>query len=124
MLKLKHIGGSRVKKGTYWNYATGERVSFEGEGILPGGAETGFYRASPAVILFAGPIAGLVYAVFLPFIGIAMLLQILAVKVLGGVMGGAREGASFGWRPLESYITGKKGKKSEKETKNEDDTTC
>ncbi|HEX8948565.1 MAG TPA: hypothetical protein VF790_06360 [Dissulfurispiraceae bacterium] len=64
--------------------------------------------------LVVAPILGLIYAIFLPFIGIAMLVQMVGVKLLGGLAHNASKGLSFGWRPVEAYLTGKKGKKSEK----------
>lgn len=84
MLKGKNIGGVSVDGGTY----------------------------GKAAVLVVGPILGLVYAVFLPFIGIALLLQTLAVKIFGGAANSLVKGVSFGWRPIEAYLTGKKNKKS------------
>ena len=66
------------------------------------------------IVLASAPILGLIYAVFLPFIGIAMFVKILGSKLLGIAVEPVTEGASFGWRPVEAYLTGKKGKKSEK----------
>lgn len=65
-------------------------------------------------ILAVAPILGLIYAVFLPFIGIAMFIKIGGSKLLGRALAPVTEGASFGWRPIEAYLTGKKAKKSEK----------
>lgn len=111
MLKLRHIGGERVKGGNYWNFSTGERVTIETGGILPGGSSTTYYKAHPAIILLAGPALGLVYAVFLPFIGIAVLLKVVMTKLFGGVMEGVSKVTIFNWRPSETYLTGKKRKK-------------
>jgi len=74
MLQIRHIGGDRVGKGNYWNFSTGDRVTMEAEGTLPGNDETLYYKANPFVVIAAAPILGLIYAVFLPFIGIAILL--------------------------------------------------
>lgn len=116
MLQLKHIGGADVEKGTYWNFTTGERISIEGKGILPGGSATTYYRVNPLAILVAGPVMGLVYAVFLPFIGIAMLARMIVQKAFGGAFESVAKGASFGWRPVEAYLAGKKDSKSGKES--------
>jgi hypothetical protein len=55
------------------------------------------------------------YAAFLPFIGIAMLVKLVGQKAGGGVMEMVHGSASFGFRPSESYLSGKKksGKKDE-----------
>ena len=112
---LKHNGGSRVGKGTYWNLTNGERIDIRDEGILPGEAKKAYYRMPAAAIIVAGPVLGLIYALFLPFIGIAMLVKLVGQKAGAGVMEMVHGSASFGWRPSESYLTGKK-----KETKKDE----
>lgn len=67
-----------------------------------------------AAIIVAGPLLGLMYAAFLPFIGIAMLVKLVGQKAGGGVMEMVRGSASFGWRPSESYLSGKKKKEAKK----------
>ena len=123
MLHLKHIGGSDVERGTYWNLSTGERITIEGRGILPGGKGATYYKAAPVAILAAGPFLGLLYAAFLPFIGIAMLVKLVSARALGGAVDTAARGASFGWRPVEAYLTGKRGGKTGKENKDKDNKT-
>ena len=105
---LKHNGGDRVGKGTYWNLTNGERIDIRDEGILPGEAKKAYYRMPAAAIIVAGPVLGLMYALFLPFIGIAMLVKLVGQKAGAGVMEMVHGSASFGWRPSESYLTGKK----------------
>ena len=119
MLRLKNIGGERVGKGNYWNFSTGERVHMEASGVLDGDASQTYYRLSPAAILVAGPIIGLAYAAFLPFIGIAMLADLLLKKAFGGIVQNAWKGAAFSWQPSESYLSGKKGKARKAEAKEE-----
>lgn len=115
MLGLKHIGGEKVKGGNYWNFSTGERVTIEKGGVLPGDSSTTYYKAHPALILLAGPVLGLVYAAFLPFIGIAVLLKVITTKLFGGVMVGISKLAIFNWRPAEAHLAGKKSKKEAKD---------
>ncbi len=124
MFRLKNIGGEQVGKGNYWNFSTGERVQIEDRGILPGNSSDSYYRFPPIVMLIAGPILGLAYAVFLPFIGLAMLATVLARKLFGGAARTARKGAAFSWKPSEAYLSGRKRKagkpeKKEKDTGNE-----
>jgi hypothetical protein len=122
MLSIKNIGGDSVGIGNYWNFSTGDRVHMEGAGILPGDKTHTYYKAPPAVILFAAPILGLAYAVFLPFIGIAMFAAVLLRKMFGGLAQSAYRGAAFSWQPSEAYLAGKrrsvkKGEKKEEEKK-------
>ena len=61
--------------------------------------------------LVAGPILGLLYAIALPFIGIATIAALIGRKVLGGVVALVGNLATFGWRPLEAHLGGKKKKR-------------
>ena len=105
---LKHNAGTKAGKGTYWNFATGERIDISTEGVLPGGRGTSYYRLPAAAIVALGPVLGLLYAAFLPFIGIAMLVKLVLQKTAAAVMAPTVRAASFGWRPSESYLAGKK----------------
>jgi hypothetical protein len=105
---LKHKAGNKVGKGTYWNFSNGERVDISSEGVLPGGRDTVYYRLPASGIVALGPVLGLIYAAFLPFIGIAMLVKVILQKVATMVTAPTQRAASFGWRPSESYLAGKK----------------
>jgi hypothetical protein len=61
------------------------------------------------------PFIGLAYAVFLPFIGIAMMAKLVGQKVFGGLLKTTARSASFGWRPKEAYLSGKKNKSKDEE---------
>ena len=103
-------GGHTVKAGTYWNMANGNRVQMEQEGALPGSGQTRYIKAPVAVMLMAAPVIGLLFAVFLPFIGIAMTLSLIGKKLANTVTEAAAGSMSFGWRPIEAYLAGKKRK--------------
>ena len=105
---LKYSGGEKAGTGTYWNLHNGERVDISGEGILPGSRKVAYYRMPAAAIIVVAPLLGLVYAAFLPFIGIAMLVKLLVQKIGGGVLETIQGSASFGWRPSESYLSGRR----------------
>jgi len=107
---LRHNGGERVGKGTYWNLTNGERIDIMDEGTLPGDRKRTFYRMPASAIIVAAPALGLLYAAFLPFIGIAMLLKLVARKIGGGVMETVQSSVSFAWRPSESYLSGRKNR--------------
>lgn len=71
-------------------------------------AERNSARAS-AWYLVAGPVMGLVYVVVLPFIAIGTVITIVGGKMVGGLVRAAAR-LSFGWRPSEAYLSGKKKK--------------
>lgn len=62
--------------------------------------------------LLMGPILGLVYVIALPFIAIATIVTLIGKKALGGILSLLRNLVSFGWRPSEAYLSGKKKKKT------------
>jgi len=68
-------------------------------------------------MLMAAPVIGLVFAVFLPFIGIAMTLGLIGRKLVEGLASAAAGSVSFGWRPIEAYLAGRKMKKEAREKK-------
>lgn len=93
--------GQRVERGTYWDVMSGEKIVLVRDGVLPG---TGVYLKAPtAVVLLAAPVLGLAFALFLPFIGIAMTVAAVA-QTTGRT---AAHAASFGWRPVEAYLAGR-----------------
>jgi hypothetical protein len=122
MLRISHKGGEKVSKGNYWNYSNGERVSIDSEGTLPGDGSVTYYKANPVIILAAGPILGLLYAAFLPFIGIAIVMKLVITKLFGRSMDEVSRVATFNWRPTEAYLAGKrhKDKKGEARTPEDD----
>ena len=103
-------GGHKVAAGTYWNLANGSRVQMDQEGVLPGDGKARYLKAPVAVMLVAAPVIGLVFAVFLPFIGIAMTLSLIGKKLVDGVASAAAGSMSFGWRPIEAYLAGRKAR--------------
>lgn len=112
---LTYKSGNRVGKGTYWDLANGHRVDVKEESILNGGASATYLRMPAGMMLLAGPIIGLLYVISLPFIGIATFLGVLTGKVVNGMLSLIGKSLSFGWRPKEAYLSGKK--KSKKDAK-------
>ena len=72
-------GGDTVKEGYYWNLERWDATFVEGPaGELPGSPRE-IYRRIPAIALLSGaPIMGALFVMFLPFIGIALLLRHIA----------------------------------------------
>ena len=114
-------GGHTVKAGTYWNLSNGSRVQMEQEGALPGDGKTRYIKAPAVMAIAAGPVLGLVFAMFLPFIGIAMTLNLIGKKLMEGIVSAAAGSMSFGWRPIEAYLAGRKRKKEARAKKDKKD---
>lgn len=110
-----HKGGYKVSKGTYWEVRSGHRVDIADEGLLPGDVTASYLRAPAGVMLLMGPIIGLLYVIALPFIGIAVVATQLAGKILEGLYNLIGKSVSFGWRPKNAYLTGKKKKKRDEQ---------
>ncbi len=110
---LKHTGGQKATKGTYWNLSSGQRINITGEEILPGDKKTVYFKIPSTGLLLLAPFIGLAYAVFLPFIGIAMMLKLIGQKIFGGALKTTARSASFGWRPKEAYLAGKQNENKE-----------
>jgi len=110
---FRYTGGQTVGSGTYWDVMTGTRVDFDQEGTLPGGNRAKYLKASSGAILLLGPIIGLAYVVFLPIIGIGTAMSLIVQKTLGGIFSLGKHIVSFGWRPAEAYLGGKKKKKDD-----------
>lgn len=119
MLRIKHIGGEKVTRGNYWNFANGDRISMDSDGVLPGGRATTYYKANPLLILAVGPVLGLIYAAFLPFIGLAIVAKLALTKALGGTMESIATVSTFNWSPAASYLAGRRHKNEGKERKAE-----
>ncbi len=99
--------GQNVAAGEYWDLYSGERVSMEREGRLPGDGEQTFTRLPTFVVLLLSPIAGLLFALFLPFIAIAAVLELGARALFSGLSESVGSAATFNWRLSEAYLLGK-----------------
>ena len=113
MIRIKHIGGETVTKGNYWNFSNGDRISMDSGGVLPGGRATTYNKASPLFILALGPVLGLIYAAFLPFIGLAIVAKMVFTKLFGRTLEGLSRVAAFNWSPAQAYLAGRQHKQSE-----------
>jgi hypothetical protein len=111
---LRHQGGERVKAGFYLNATTWEVTTLSGDGgTLTGTASDRYLRVPALGLLVFAPLMGALYAIFLPFIGIAMVLHHLAKRTAAGAteLAHAVMGAvSPAWRPGEAHFTGEPDK--------------
>ena len=108
----RHQGGERVKAGFYLNAAKWDVKALSGAGgVLPGGAEERFLRVPAAALFVFAPLMGAVYAIFLPFIGIALVAQ-YAVKKAGEAVADVAHAATGTmaprWQPGTAHFTGEK----------------
>ena len=107
---LQYKGGQKVGKGTYWNLSNGTRVDISGEGILPGNGRASYTRFPPGIVLLAGPVIGLIYVIALPFMAVGTILALVGKKVLSSMFNALGNLVSFGWRPSEAHLAGKRKK--------------
>lgn len=108
---MLYKGGEKVTQGTYWDIRTGTRIDAAQDSVLPGTGDKNYIKASVTVMLLAAPVIGLLFAVFLPFIGIAMAIGLSVRRILGGAVDVAAKSVPFGWKPIEAYLSGRKQRK-------------
>jgi hypothetical protein len=79
-----YTGGDTVKAGFYWNRGKlgAEVIPAEG-GTLPGGDNVHYTRLPWPVLLVVAPAMGGAFAMFLPFLGLAMLANYAFGAVTG-----------------------------------------
>lgn len=108
-------GGDTVKGGYYWNMQKWDATFVEGPaGDLPGGGDEVFRRIPTLLLLVAAPLMGALFVMFLPFIGIALLLQHIAraaTQAAGETLERVLRSVSPAWRPGMAFLAGKAGKK-------------
>lgn len=114
-----HKGGHIVKRGTYWKVGAVQSIDLSETGVLPGNGAATYVRIPLSAMLVAGPIIGLAYVITLPFAWIAVSLFVLAQRLVNVMAGMANKSTSFGWRPIEAYLAGRRRKKERKARKNE-----
>jgi len=74
----KYHGGRTAKSGFYWNTRTWAITMTERQGgVLPGDGQDRYTRIPVVAMLLVAPFMGAAYVLFLPFIGIAMVVDTL-----------------------------------------------
>lgn len=110
MAKLN--GGTRVKKGYYFDMRgwAFHPVARDGD-LLPGTSEQVYFRAPLPVVFAIAPLMGAAFLVFLPFIGFYLALG-AAFRPVARLLGhSATEMAATvrpGWQPGEAHLTGRR----------------
>lgn len=78
-------GTQQVTPGLYLNFKRRTMAHVEKAGPLPGADGDRFYRVPMLLWLALAPLVGLVFVIFLPFIGFAMVGRLTADKVRRGI---------------------------------------
>lgn len=104
----RYFGNQVVKKGIYLSLKRRDFVTIESESdILPGASDERYVKIPPIAMIVVGPIMGLMYVIFLPFISFAMVLGLMAQKAFLGLWfvgrSLARE-ATLHWIPGVAYL--------------------
>src|SRR5512138_1074461 len=71
------FGGRTVGKGTYWNLSSGERIDVDGAATLKGARTDRYVNIPVAGLCIAGPLAGLLFTVVIPFLFLFVMLALL-----------------------------------------------
>jgi hypothetical protein len=114
-----YTGGAKVKSGYYWHTRSWhvEVVPDEG-GTLPGERTASYLKVPFPVLFVVVPVMGLLFLMFLPFIGFGLFAYAIAKRLGGGLRRGASELASTvhpGMVPGEAHLTGKAGEEKKAE---------
>lgn len=112
----RHHGGERVNAGFYFNLTSWQVTTLSGEGgVLPGEGTSEYLRVPLPVLLAMAPMMGAAFAIFLPFIGIALAAE-YGAKRLWNVGRDAVDASVTALGPQastgEAYFTGEADKKT------------
>ena len=119
----RYFGNQVVKKGIYLSLKQRDFITIESESdLLPGANDERYVRIPPIAMIVLGPIMGLMYVIFLPFISFAMVLGLMARKAFLGLRFVERSlvrEATLHWMPGVAYLIWRrrpeKGKRQEVE---------
>jgi len=115
----RYRGNATVDPGLYFNFRRLSFKSVQERGRLPGREEDVYHRVPTLALLFVGPVLGLVFVIFLPFIGFVMVGWLLAEKAGYLVVEATRAGVRVlrpGWEPSLAFLSRSKGTKARAES--------
>jgi hypothetical protein len=105
----RYIGSEKSPNGVYLNLSRGEFIQVtEAAQVLPGGREVRYIKVPSVLAMVTGPFSGLIFILFLPFIGIAGFIIFLGYKLWQGAVILERKTvrlASFSWQPGKAYFS-------------------
>jgi hypothetical protein len=112
----KFNGSETVKAGFYFDTQAWHVTTMSGKGgTLPGGPDTTYVRVPLPLLLVGAPMMGAAFAMFLPFIGIAMVVDHVTRKAWGAAkdaVHGSMEALSHRTATGEAYFTGSADEKT------------
>ena len=118
-MKRIYHSGEVVPHGAYWCISTGELVHCDAATEVLAGDSKTYLKVHPAMLLLLGPIIGLAFVLFLPFIGFAMIAYTVASKVVASAGTHLAREAGFRWQPSMAYFTGKEHRGEKEATPSE-----
>ena len=104
----RYHGRDEVGPGLYFQPG---RLSFEARPEtrpLPGDPSEVYFRVPALLLLVAGPLLGLLFAIFLPFIGLVMLARLLVTRAFSVAADAARVAPRSGrpsWEPRTAFLS-------------------
>ncbi len=106
----RYHGGETVGAGAYFNATELSFKVLSDDGVLPGSAADEYRTVPTVALLVVGPVLGLAYAIFLPFIGLAMVTW-AALEKAGQALAAVARVVRPAWQPAMSFLArGKRGK--------------
>lgn len=103
-----YTANQNVEAGLYLNLKKFAITSLDADGPLPGTADDTYRRVPMLLMLAVAPLLGLVFVIFLPFIGFAMVAHLLGTKAVQFVQDAVGETARVrrpGWVPALAYFS-------------------
>lgn len=103
-----YTASQHVESGLYLNLKKRSITSLETDGPLPGTADDTYRRIPMLLMLAVAPLLGLVFVIFLPLIGFAMVAHLLgtkAVQFAQDVVGETARIRRPGWVPALAYFS-------------------
>ena len=114
---MRHYRGTEtVEPGLYLNLRQLSFKSMDETGCLPGKVEDVYRRVPTLALLLVGPLMGLAFVVFLPFIAFVMVGWLLVVKsthLAADAMRGAVRVLRPGWEPSLAFLSRSKPARTE-----------
>jgi hypothetical protein len=111
-----YTGTQEVDPGLYFNVKRFSLKSVDDRGPLPGTTADEYRRVPMLAVLACAPLIGLVYVIFLPFIGFAMVTWLLGHKALELAGDAATEAVRVlrpAWEPSLAFLSRSKPAKPE-----------
>jgi hypothetical protein len=104
----RYRGAEMVEPGLFLNVRQLSFTSMQERGPLPGGGGDVYRQVPTPVLLLVGPLLGLAFVVFLPFIGFAVVARLLVAQAARLAVEATRAAARVlrpGWEPSLAFLS-------------------